>query len=197
MKTLPLVLASGLLFGITAQGGPITYFATLNGSGEVPPNASPGTGTATVTIDTVAHTLMVDVMFSGLSAPTTASHIHCCTASPGTGSAGVATTVPTFTGFPLGVTSGTYMHTFDTTLLSSWNPAFVTANGGTASGAEAALAAGLVDDEAYLNIHTTAFPGGEISGFLVPIPEPGTFLVVGAALGFLLTRRKRWQSGGY
>ncbi len=191
MKTLKLVLVTGLLLGSIAWGGPITYFTTLNGNGEVPPTGSPGTGTATVTLDTVAHTLFVDVVFSNLSAPTTASHIHCCTSSPGTGTVGVATTVPTFTGFPLGVTSGTYTHTFDTTMLSSFNPAFVTAQGGTVADAEAALAAGLAADKAYLNIHTTAFPGGEISGFLLVTPEPGTFLLAGGALlGLLLRRRK-------
>jgi hypothetical protein len=43
----------------------------------------------------------------------------------------VATTLPTFAGFPLGVTSGTYINTLDLTLASSYNPAFVTANGGS------------------------------------------------------------------
>jgi hypothetical protein len=42
----------------------------------------------------------------------------------------------------------------------------VTANGGTTAGAEAALLAGLEAGQAYLNIHTTMFPGGEIRGFL-------------------------------
>jgi hypothetical protein len=144
----------------------IHYFATLNGPNESPPNTSPGTGSALVTIDTVANTMRVQVQFTGLSANTTASHIHCCTAVPDTGTAMVATTTPTFTGFPLGVTSGTYDHTFDLTLTSSWNPAFITAHGGNAAGAEAALLAGLAANEAYLNIHSTAHPGGEIRGFL-------------------------------
>ena len=43
----------------------------------------------------------------------------------------VATGVPTFLGFPTGVTNGYYDHTFDLTLASSFNPAYVTANGGT------------------------------------------------------------------
>jgi hypothetical protein len=50
--------------------------------------------------------------------------------------------------------------------LSSYNPAFVSANGGTAASAEAALFAGIMAGHAYLNIHTTTFPGGEIEGFL-------------------------------
>jgi len=129
-----------------------------------PAIATPGTGTAKVTWNTLTNEMTVDVTFSGLTTPTTAAHIHCCVTPPG--NTGVATTVPTFTGFPLGVTSGTYTHTFDMTSAASYNPAFVTANGGTAAGAEAALLAGLEAGQAYLNIHTTMFPGGEIRGFL-------------------------------
>ena len=45
--------------------------------------------------------------------------------------------------------------TFDTLSNSTYNAPFVTANGGTAAGAEAALFAGLAAGTAYLNIHTT------------------------------------------
>jgi hypothetical protein len=86
------------------------------------------------------------------------------------------------------------MHTFDTTLASSWNPAFVTAEGGTTAGAEAALAAGLAADEAYLNIHSTVVPGGEIRGFLVPAPEPSTLAVVVVGLTGLMWGRRRNHS---
>jgi hypothetical protein len=110
--------------------------------------------------------MTVDAAFSGLTTPNIAAHIHCCVAAPG--NTGVATTVPTFTGFPTGVTSGTYSRTFDMLDLSSYNPAFVAANGGTAASAAAALLAGLEAGQAYLNIHTTTFPPGEIRGFLQP-----------------------------
>ena len=109
-------------------------------------------------IDIVAHTMTVDVTFTGFTGTTTASHIHCCTAVPDTGTAGVATTTPTFTGFPLGVTSGTYHVVLDMTLASSYNPAFVTAHGGIA-GAEAFLFAGMEANESYLNIHSDICPG--------------------------------------
>jgi hypothetical protein len=186
------VLTSALLvLGLAnpASADIITYGASLSGPGESPPNASPGTGFALVQIDMVANTMHVQVTFSGLLGTTTASHIHATTALPGTGTAGVATTTPTFTGFPLGVTSGTYDHTFDMTLASSYNPAFVTANGGSVPASEAALFAAMAHDEAYLNVHSTFAPGGEIRGFLTPVPAPPAVVLVGVGAGCVAARR--------
>lgn len=168
MKRLAMLLAlmaTTLAMVPVSHAVPLRYTASLSGPNEAPPNASAGTGTTIVDLDTAAHTLHVNVVFSGLSAATTASHIHCCVAPNGT--AGVATTTPTFAGFPLGVTSGSFDAVFNTTLASTWNPAFITANGGTPLSAEATLAAGLAAGQAYLNVHTTLFPAGEIRGFLV------------------------------
>jgi hypothetical protein len=80
------------------------------------------------------------------------------------------TTLPTFTGFPLGVTSGTYDHTYDLTLASSYNPAFITASGGTISQALNRMLLSFDSGTSYVNIHTSAFGAGEIRGFLVPAP---------------------------
>lgn len=174
----------------TSYAAPITYTAVLNGPSELPPYASPGTGFAQVDYDGVAHTMRVQATFSGLLGATTASHIHSPTATPFTGNAAVATTTPSFAGFPLTVTSGTYDNTLDLLLASSWNPSYVTAQGGTISGAEAAFASSLADGTAYFNIHTTVYAGGEIRGFLTVVPEP-TALPLLALGGLAMARRRR------
>jgi hypothetical protein len=132
----------------------------------------------------------VQVTFSGLLAGTTASHIHATTPAPFTGTAGVATTTPSFPGFPLMVTSGTYDHMFDMTLASSYNPMFVTANSNSVPAAEAALFAAIASGQAYLNIHSTVDPGGEIRGFLLAAPEPATLFLAGLALAGIVIRHR-------
>jgi hypothetical protein len=186
----PCVLALLTLTGLpsVARADIILFSATLTGGAEVPPNGSPGTGLAIVSLD--GDFLTVNVSFTGLASTTTASHIHCC-APPGVNGM-VATTVPTFPGFPLGVTFGTYLQTFDLNVAGSYNPAFITASGGTVAGAKASLVGGLLAGQTYLNIHTTANPGGEIRGQLVAAPEPSTMLLVSMGLfGMATFSRKR------
>ncbi|MDP3853797.1 CHRD domain-containing protein [Phenylobacterium sp.] len=170
----------------------IVYFGTtLSGSSEVPPVASLGSGDVLVAIDDVLLTMTVSADFTGLTGLVTAAHIHCC-APEGT-NVGVATTVPTFTGFPSGVTSGSYFHVFDMTDASSYRPGFITASGGTAAGAFAALYAGMKAEDSYFNLHTTVYPGGEIRGQLSVVPEPQTWalMITGFGLAGTALRRRR------
>lgn len=189
MKNLALALAPLALLCAAQAGATVIHFKTfMTGPNENPSNASPGTGNATVVYDSEAHTLDVDAIFSGLLGMTTVAHIHCCVDAPG--NTIPATPTPTFPGFPAGVSAGVYSVILDLTLLSSFNPAFVAANGGTPAAAEAALITGLNAGRAYFNIHTNLFPGGEIRGFL-QVPEPGTIGLVALAMGALALRRKR------
>ena len=189
-----IVMAVLTIAGNTAFAHDVVYTATLTGAAESPVNASPAVGNAIVTFNADTFTMQVQATFSGLLGNTTASHIHCCTAVAGTGTAGVVTVTPTFTGFPLGVTAGSYNATYDMSLASSWNSSYLTAIGGV-SNAFTALSTALDSGTAYLNIHTSAFGGGEIRGFLTaaPVPEPEAYgmLLAGLALVSAVARRRK------
>lgn len=185
---------AALVSALPARADTIIYNALLTGTAEAPPNASGGTGFAIVTLDDTAFTMRVQSIFAGLTGTVTAAHIHCCTAVPGTGTAGVATTTPTFPGFPSGVGTGSYDVTFNMLDTGSWNAAYVTNNGGSVNTAFLALQNGLDSGSAYFNIHSSVFPGGEIRGFLVTqVPEPSTYALMALGLAVVggLARRRR------
>jgi len=118
----------------------IPFTATYKGSNEVPANASAGTGTITGTYDSTTNTISFTITFSGLGSNTAAAHFH-GPAFPGTN----ANVTYAHTGFPLGVTSGTFTGTQVIT-----------------DAEEKDLLAG----KWYSNIHTTNFQGGEIRALI-------------------------------
>ena len=103
-----------------------------------------GTGAATVTLNTVTGDVTVNGTFTGLTGPPTMAHIHGLATPPAT--AGVIVTL-----------TATPNSTVNTT--------------GTLTGAgtlNATNLAGMLNGQTYLNIHTTAHPGGEIRGNIGP-----------------------------
>ena len=123
---------------IRGQIYPIQLGAALSGTSEVGPTASPGSGSGSMTL--VNDTLNFSVTFTNLLSPATAAHIH----APADATHNVGVVIP----------------------LTA--PA---ATAGTISGSVALSAQNLmwlVTGQAYFNIHTTNFPGGEIRGQIQP-----------------------------
>jgi hypothetical protein len=186
MRQIAFVLLFAGLLATQASAGILVYTDTMFGGNEVPPNGSPGSGQATVTVNTVTNMLTVNETWTGLSAPAAAAHIHCCAV------AGVAAPVALpFTLFP-NTTSGSYNSTFDLMLSATYTSGFLSSSGATAAGAESALLAAMASGMTYTNIHDANFPGGEIRGQLAAVPEPATMAVGGASLlGLIAMVRRR------
>jgi hypothetical protein len=196
-RRLPLAaMALALSAAFPAAAHISVYETTLRGDIEFPnPVDTPGTGTTRITIDDHLNTMRVEVSFTALTGTVTAAHIHCCTAGAVAGSAGVASTLPTFPDFPSGVTAGSYDQTFDMGAAASYGGGFLSANGNSPLTAFSTLMTGLAEGRAYLNIHTSFVGSGEIRGFLAlapAIPEPETYALLLGGLGLVgfAARRK-------
>lgn len=120
---------------LRGQIGRLVQTARLTGTQENPPNNSTATGTGVFSVDRVTRALSARVVTSGLTA--TAAHIH---AAPVGSNAGVAVA---FTETAPG--SGIWVPPANTILTEAQYLAFV--SGGM-----------------YMNVHSAAFPGGEIRG---------------------------------
>jgi hypothetical protein len=76
-----LIAAIALLFGASngipaAQAETIQLKADLKGANEVPPNSSPGSGKAMVTLDTDTRLLTWTVTYADLTGPALGAHFH-------------------------------------------------------------------------------------------------------------------------
>jgi hypothetical protein len=161
------IFAASLAVLLGAAGAGATTFtlsATLDGAQEVPPVATPGTGSLTGTYDDVSNLLSWSGSFVGLIGTTTAAHFH------GPAAVGVPAAVRLGITVPLGVSSGVFSGSATIT------DAF-----------EAELLAGLW----YLNIHSTFKTGGEIRGQVYAVPEPPTLLMLALGVGGLMLAGRR------
>ena len=147
-------LALTAVLSLVAGGASAALFGcscTLTGAQEVPPTGSPALGSGSFVYDDATDAVSYTILYSGLSAGLTASHIH------GPAAPGISAAIL----FPLNPVTGTTSGT----MTGSW-PALGAAN-------VTSLANGLL----YVNIHTGNFPGGEIRGQILPdqaTPTQGT-----------------------
>lgn len=121
--------------------------ATITGAQEVPANTSPATGSAIMLYDVAANTFDLVVSINGLANTASASHIH-------EGVAGANGPVVTNLGA-------------DAAYTRAGNALRATFRGLAYGGDRRRLIRG----EAYFNLHSAQFPGGEIRGQLVPRPK--------------------------
>lgn len=185
--------AAVVAFAAVPAGAQITVFtAVLNGTSEVPPNASTASGSGTATLDQLLNTLLVSENWTGLTSNSTGAHIHCCSL-PGVNSTVAVDFVSN--GFPIGTMSGFYSHLFDLMSATTYGAGFLAANGGSVTNARNTVVNGMLAGQTYFNIHTGQFPGGEIRGQLVAtVPEPATLGLFATGLLLLAGMKVRRRS---
>jgi CHRD domain len=146
------------------SGTLIAYAADLRGSNEVPPNTSNAFGSAYVTIDTTTKLMTFEVTTSGIVSPTLA-HIHGPNGPPGVNQGVIINFATAASQIPNGRAKGT----IDLTTLSQANyDALIN-----------------TPQNLYVNVHSSAFPGGEVRGQLTTAKEVD--IPVAGAVGTFLT----------
>jgi CHRD domain-containing protein len=155
----------------SADEGKFSARATLTGFQENLPKLTDGTGTFSATV--TATTLTYKLTFSGLTSPVLMSHIHfgqpgvnggifiwlCGTTAPFAGPTGTPTCPAP--GVPV---TGTVKAADVQSILGTPPPPPSAANQNVRAGDFAGAVRILKSGDAYVNVHTTNFPGGEIRG---------------------------------
>lgn len=153
--------AAAMVTGTASAADVEKFHAVLSGFSEIPAVRSEGQGTLDLSLDRSAKTVTYTLTFSNLSAPVTQSHIHL-------GKVHVAGGVMVFfctnlsngpTGTPACPASGGTV----TGTLTAASVVGPTAQNVTAGDFDA-LEDALETNTAYANLHTMAFPVGEIRG---------------------------------
>ncbi len=195
VKSLSFAIAtSATLLAGMASATSYNYIATLTGDQEPTPVATSATGTAEVSVDTVAETLSVSLNVTGISlldlfdplvvSPVGPVHLH---NAPAGVNGPIAVAFPfwptiytdTADGFSLNVTDLAYS---DAAALSGTSLSFDD------------FMAELNNQSIYFNVHTDFAPGGEIRGVVSPVPLPAGSLFMVTALGGFAAYRMRKSS---
>jgi len=140
----------------------ISLTSSLSGTQENPPNASPAFGSASFTYDPTTGLFDMNVFIDGLTAGDIVGfHIHQA---------------------PFGV-NGPVVVGFINPNTTGMAPAFVDEPGGTRMVLNGVTLPGAVEADflagnTYLNVHTPAFPGGEVRGQITGVTSTGTFTEV-------------------
>src|SRR5439155_9448795 len=136
----------------------VKYTATLTAAAERPgPAVSNGTGTFTGTYDPNTGYLTYTVTYAGLTANSTVSHIH----GPGTAEQAVGVILDFSKFGNVLFAAGNRTQTFNGVLLMNSTTFFTTTVSGDS--VRKLMDTGL----AYVNVHSSLYPGGEIRGQII------------------------------
>jgi hypothetical protein len=148
-------LVAALVLGAAAASAQVVVATATLGSGdETPILLSGAAGTAEVAVDTVAKEFAITLRIFNIPTTTTAGHIH-------VGAKGIAG--PVVIDFPgIGGRLGDFITTFRV------GEAAFRPNPAIGINSIEDVIQALANGNAYVNIHTTTYPAGEIRGQLVP-----------------------------
>lgn len=154
----PMVFAGLLAAQMALPGKPRSLKANLTGLAEIPPVWTAGAGEFRAVVSDDDTQLAIELSFDGLTGPAAAAHIHF---APPHANGGVMIHLCGSGGAPACPLPG---QTLSRTLLAGDVVAIQGLQAGDLQAALKIIRSGL----AYVNVHTAAFPGGEIRGHIRP-----------------------------